>query len=375
MKIVLHLSKKIRMNKSLYHCLPLLLLMVALLPASCLTRDRGSQAPTVMIEDALGRNVALPARIERIVGLRPGALRLLAYMGATDQVTGIEQVESGGSDRPYMIAHPELLELPFVGPRGGDNERIIQARPDVIFITYASAAEADALSEKTGTPVVALDYPEIALEPRRLYASLTVIGKVLHQEARADSLIAYVGRMIQDLDARTSRIPEHTKPSVYIGGIAHGRARGITSTHPDYPPFVFVNARNVAKAMDPSRVSSLAGAYIDLEQLLLWDPDVIFIDESGLHMVGQDLKAESALAQSLTALRTKRVYALPVYNSYAANYETALIDSWYVGKILYPEAFADVVVEEKADEILHMFLGQRIFHKIITPDSFTPLLR
>jgi iron complex transport system substrate-binding protein len=351
-----------------------LLLPGILFLASCLPQSREHKVQTVTIEDMLGRRVEVPQEAKRIVGVRPGALRLLAYMGATDKVAGIEQVETGGGDRPYMIAHPELLNLPFIGPRGGDVERIVNTRPDVIFITYASAAEADALMEKAGIPVVALEYPELGIAPHRLYRSLEVIGKVLHKESRADSLAAYISQTIRELDSRTKHIGEHDKPGAYIGGIAHGRARNITSTHPDYPPFVFANVRNAASRMDRSRTSSLAGAYIDVEQLLLWDPDVIFIDESGLNPVREDLKPGGAISNSLTAIKTKRIYALPAYNSYAVNYETALINSWYICKILYPELFGDIVPEEKANEILEMFLGKRMFHEIITPSSFKPLL-
>ncbi|MDR1644408.1 MAG: iron ABC transporter substrate-binding protein [Tannerellaceae bacterium] len=353
------------MNK--HHPLCFLLLAAILLPASCTTPRRDGTGR--IVEDGTGRKVELPARIERIVGLRPGALRLLAYMETTDLVAGIEQVETTGADRPYMVAHPELLERPFIGPRGGDNERILHVRPDLIFLTYASAGEADALAEKTGIPVVALQYPEIGTDPQQLYASLQIIGQVLHKEDRADSLVAYIQQTIRDLDNRTRHIPADRKPSAYIGGIAHGRARNLTSTHPDYPPFVFTHAHNVAAGIDRSRISSLAGAYVDIEQLLLWDPDVIFVDQAGLLLAQQDLK----LAGNLAAVKNRRIYTLPTYNSYAVNYETALINSWYVGRILYPAAFADIVPEEKADEILEQFLGKRLPPRSLTPGSFQPL--
>lgn len=320
-----------------------------------------------------GREVTLPSgEIGRIVGVRPGALRLLAYMGATDKVVGIEQVETGGDDRPYMRTFPELLKRPFIGPRGGDAELIVNTHPDVIFMTYASAADADALQAGTGIPVVTLEYPEIGTDIEQLYASLQLIGKVLHREERADSLTAYIRKTIRDLYVRTAAIDESARPSAYIGGIAHGRTRNITSTHPDYPPFVFVNAKNVAGKMDRRHTSPLAGAYIDVEQLLRWDPDVIFIDESGLDLAREDLKPDGLLS-GLTAVQTNRVYALPTYNSYAANYDIALIDSWFIGKTLYPESFADVTVEAKADEILKMFLGKSVFSEMVAPDSFKPL--
>jgi iron complex transport system substrate-binding protein len=331
-----------------------------------------AQKGAVVVEDMVGRSVGLPAAIHRIVGVRPGALRLLAYMDVADKVVGIEQVESAG-DRPYTLACPELLKQPFIGPRGGDAELLLSVRPDLIFATYLTAGEADALQEKTGIPVLVLDYPEMGTDIDRLYASLELIGRVMHREARADTLTAYIRQTLDELNRRTAAIPASAKPGAYIGGIAHGRARGITSTHPDYPPFRFVHARNVADALDRRLTSSLAGAYVDVEQLMRWNPDVVFVDEAGLELVGDDLLPGTLLGDNLSARQTRRIYTLLPYNSYAANYEIALIDSWFIGQTLYPEAFAGVDLEEKANEILCAFLGQTLFDRLLTPHSFKPV--
>jgi iron complex transport system substrate-binding protein len=203
-----------------------------------------------------------------------------------------------------------------------------------------------------------------------LYAAIQLLGKALDKSHRADSLCSYIQASLEDLQRRTGGIAATARPGVYMGGIAHGRARGITSTHPDYPPFVFVNARNVAAAMDRRGTSSLAGAYIDAEQLLLWDPDIIIVDESGLELVREDLRADGPLAGQLAAVRDNRVFVQLAYNSYAVNYEVVLINSWFIGKLLYPEAFADVDMGVKGDEILRAFLGQGIYERLLTQYSF-----
>jgi iron complex transport system substrate-binding protein len=327
----------------------------------------------VVIEDALGRKVSLSANPERIVGLRPGALRLLAYMNLCDRVAGVEQVEKNGDNRPYLIAYPELLQIPFIGARGGNNELIMSVNPDVIFMTYTSVADADALEKLTGIPVVALKYPEMGLAVDKLFTSLKIIGKIMNKEERADSLAEYIRLSLNDLYHRTSSIDNVKKPTVYIGGIAHGRARNITSTHPDYPPFVFTNAKNVAVAMDRTENYSLSGTYIDIEELMIWNPDIIFIDESGLSLVNNDIRDGGAWVNHLKAIKTGRIYTLPSYNSYAVNYETALINSWFVGKTMYPDAFKDISIEEKANEILTVFLEKPIYNELVTLHSFKSL--
>jgi len=319
----------------------------------------------MVIHDLLGREVSVPKNVERIVGLRAGALRLLVYMEATANVVGIEEVEKRGI-RPYTLTHPELLELPLIGPSmGGDAELICIARPDVIFISYTTIGDADALQKKTGIPVVALECPELDTARDTLYNSLRLIGKILHKEMRADSLISFIENSITNLNTRTLTIPEEEKPSIYIGGISYSGIHGINSTQPFYPPFLFVNANNVASVLNSRLVSHVKGTYIDKEQLILWNPDVLFIDVSGMNLVKQDLAGNSPLHNNLSAVKNNAIHFLLPYNNYAVNYELILINAWYTGKVLYPERFNDISITQKANEILKMFLGKLVYNEII----------
>jgi iron complex transport system substrate-binding protein len=203
---------------------------------------------------------------------------------------------------------------------------------------------------------------ELAVD--KLFTSLKIIGKIMDKEERADSLTEYICQSLNDLHNRTSGVDDAKKPTVYTGGIARGRARNITSTHPDYPPFVFTYAKNVANTMKREDYYSLSAVYIDIEQLMLWNPDIIFIDESDLNLVCKDINDGGAPAIHLTAIKTGRIYTLPSYNSYVVNYETALINRWFVGKTVCPDdVFEDFSIEEKANEILTVFPGKPIYNE------------
>ncbi len=314
----------------------------------------------------LGREVFVPSKINRIVGLRAGALRLLVYMDVTSKVAGVEEYERRGGT-PYALAHPELALLPPVGPSmGGDAELIVRAQPDVIFITYTTTGDADALQQKTGIPVIALECPEFGTARDTLFASLELIGKILNRGGRADSLITWVNNSIVDLNERTAGIPDAERPSVYIGGVPYSGMRGINSTQPFYPPFVFTNAKNVASAIDKRLISHVKGTYIDIEQLMLWNPDMLFIDISGLSLVRKDLERGSALSNQLNALTNNRIFTLLPYNNYAVNYELVLANAWFAGKAIYPDRFRDINIEEKTNEILRVFLGKGIYNEVIS---------
>ena len=105
-------------------------------------------------------------------------------------------------------------------------------------------------------------------------------------------------------------------------------------------------------------------AFIDKEQLIAWDPAVIFIDAGGAGLVTNDLKPGSVLAQNLRAVKTGQVYQVFPYNNYTTNYETVLVNTYYIGKLLYPEEFSDINPEAKAEEIYRFFLGQSVLEKM-----------
>lgn len=333
--------------------------------AGCKHSPPSNQHETTTVTDMLGREVKIPHVINSVVGLRAGALRLLVYMNAVDMIAGIEEAELR-TTRPYLMAHPSLTNLPIIGPSmGGDAELIAKAGPDVIFISYTTHEDADALQHKTGIPVIAVECPEFGTERNILYESLSLIGKVLHREEHADSLISYINQSINDLNNRTADVPVENKPSVYIGGVSYSGSHGINSTQPYFPPFIFVNAPNVASDIDERLVSHVKGTYIDKEQLLLWDPDVLFIDESGLSIAKQDLAEDTPLYNNLKAVKNDSIFVLLPYNNYAINYELVLANAWYTGKILYPGRFKDIDIGQKTDDILQHFLGKAFYQELM----------
>ncbi|HPR60681.1 MAG TPA: iron ABC transporter substrate-binding protein [Prolixibacteraceae bacterium] len=333
--------------------LRLLFLLAVLLLAACQNTNQQNKSGNE-ITDMLGRKVFVPEKVERIVGIRAGALRLISYMNAAQYVVGVEETEKQFA-RPYNMAHPHFKSLPSIGPMmGGDAEMIVASHPDVIFITYTTVGDADALQQKTGIPVVAIDATEMATAADTLFASLKLMGKILNRSTRVDSLITFIKNNIEELNSRTANIPTDEKPTVYAGGLSYSGAHGLLSTHAYFPPFVFVNAQNVLASINLQIVSHVKGTFIDAEQLLAWNPDVIFIDQAGYQLVQADL--ETGWYNNINALKNKRVHYLFPHNNYATNYELVLRNAWLVGKTLYPDSFADIDLNKKFDEISQGFL-------------------
>jgi iron complex transport system substrate-binding protein len=235
----------------------------------------------------------------------------------------------------------------------GDAELILKQAPQVIFWTDTTASEANALQTKVGIPVVVLEYGDLGPNRDVLYAGLELVGSILGRQKRAEELINFIEDTIADLDSRTADLPESARPRAYVAGVSYRGTHGIVSTEPAYEPFLFVNAKNVAGELGFEHIM------IDGEQLLKWDPDVIFVDEGGWALVLEDLeKPEYA---SLSAVSDGELYGVLPFNHYTCNFATVLADAYFIGSVLYPDRFSDVVPEEMADRIYQKFVGAPVY--------------
>ncbi len=332
----------------------------------CKEKSTSEGARTVTITDMAGRQVNIGIPVSRVAAIGPGALRLVCYTGAAEKVVGVEAMEKQwGTGRPYILAYPQLLDLPVIGQGGPDSspdpEALLNAGPEVIFAAYLlDASKANELQEKTGIPVVVLSYGQLGTFDEELMESIRLIGEITGNRERGDEVINYIRNCQEDLNQRTSRIPADRKPSVYAGGIGMKGAHGIESTQAKFPPFMAINARNV---VDEAGIKGWS-VMIDKEQLLKWDPDVLFIDESGLKLVLEDYAKNPGFYNSLKAVRNGKVYGYLPYNYYTTNVDTAIGDAYFMGSVLYPEAFMDVDPKAKADEIYAFLLGVALYEKM-----------
>jgi len=333
-------------------------------------RQRGVAGRTVT--DLAGRSVTVPGTVERLVALGPGALRLVAYLGATDRIVGIEDMEKRMSRevyaRPYACAlRKDFLDLPVVGTSGPgalpDPERIMMCRPDLIVAVSIDPGQLENIQAKTGVPALYLSYGELGVWRDEVRRSLSLLGEVLGRAERAGAINDYVASLERDLRRRTAGVAEDDRPSAYFGGISYKGSHGLTSTEAGYPPGRMAGARNLADGLGRN-----GHFFVDKEQVLVWDPDFIFVDVGSRLILDQDFERNREFYRLLEAPKSGRALSLLPYNYYNTNIELALLNAYFVGKSLYPERFADITMEAKAREIMETFLR-------IRPDQEMPAYR
>ena len=350
----------------------IVLLFSACTPAAAPDGAAGDPAAptqqTLVVTDMLGREVSLEQTAKRVVAIGPGALRLYVYAGNLDYVVGVEQMETGDvSGKPYMLANPDLAKLPVIGQGGPNNapdpEKLLTVNPDVIFSTYATdAAAADELQAQTGIPVVVINYGGFGITSifgENIQNSLLLIGQVIGETSMAEQANVFLRQAQEDLSTRTKDIPDDNKPSVYVGGLGSKGAHGIESTQGQYALLDAIHARNVVDETGQS-----GSVMIDKEKLLDWNPDFLFIDQGGYAAVLEDYQKNPAFYEALSAVKNGQVYSQLPYNYYSTNLDTAIADAYFLGNTIYPEAFADIDPELKADEIYQALLGQVVYDQM-----------
>ena len=316
---------------------------------------------TRMIVDGNGREVEIPYTVESIVCVGVGALRYTCYMQGQDLVVGVEDYETkAGMSRLYNYVNFDRFgSLPVTGTNGEPFvEEIINVGPQVIVMSSYASVDPNELQSKTGIPVVMGPGSDTTLDDKA-YETIRILGELYGKEDRAEELTVYLHGIEKDLAQRVEGIPEEDKPTAYVCGVSFKGAHGFEGTEAFYGPFELIQANNLANT------TGQTGAFdIDLEQVLQWDPQFIFVDFNGMSLINEDYAANPDFYNSLTAVQEGRVYSQISFRSSASNLETALADAYYAATILYPEQFADVEIEAKTGEIFETLLGSNPYNDL-----------
>ncbi|KPA12617.1 iron transporter [Candidatus Magnetomorum sp. HK-1] len=331
------------------------------------------EAKAFTITDSMGRNIAIHKEPDHVICSGAGALRLLTYLQAQDKVVAVDSMETRENFfdiRPYALSNPQFKKYPIFGEyRGNDNpEKIVflEPQPEVIFKTFADMGyNPDELQNKTGIPVITLNYGNLSNYRSEFYRSIHLMATIIGKQKRAKDLILFFNELINDLKTRTKNI--ENRQTCYVGGVSYKGLQNFQSTEPLYPPFLFTQSNNVAC----DEISKhLSHSYISKEKLIDWNPTFIFIDLASLAAdphanVLYELKNDPAYF-NMKAIQTGNVYGVLPYNGYAQNCGSIMANAYFVGKLLYPDRFKDVDVFKKADEIYSFLLGQAVFEKMNT---------
>lgn len=323
--------------------------------------EAGAQSESKQVTDTYGRTVELPQTVESVATVGSGA-RFVVYAGGQDKIIAATDMETEPSPaRPYTVAYAEqFAALPSTSngnhlmETSVDAEQLLELNPDVI-ISSRSAQECDQLQEQIGIPVIGISYQD-QLFSDDVYASILAVGQAIGTEEHAQHVIDSMKGWQADLQERTTSIPDSEKPAVYTGAVNYKGAKSFGGTYAQYAPFMAVNVKNVADE------TGQKGSFdVDLEQLAEWNPDIMFLNAGNMDLMKQDYEANTALFDALAAFQNDKLYTQPAFNFNGTNVEMGICDAYFIGSVVYPEAFADLDMPTMYDEVFSTMLGKNYY--------------
>jgi iron complex transport system substrate-binding protein len=298
--------------------------------AATLALPRLARAATVT--DAAGRAVPVPAKVTRVFPAGPPAAILL-YTLAPDLLLGWPR-----ANRPEELQYllPDIGRRPEIGRITGRGntanlEVALALKPDLILDvgstrpTFVSLAER--VQQQTGIPYALLD-GRLAAIPE----TYRKLGALIGRQADGTDLAAQCDGVLTTVQERIGRIPPDRRPRVYYARGPRGLVTGLGGSI--NVETIELMARNVAGGVHGGL------ANVSLEQVLVWNPDVIVtIDQD----FAGNVYGDPAWA-GVKAVRARRVHLSPKMPFGWVDFPPSvnrLIGLMWLGAILYPQQFPE----------------------------------
>jgi iron complex transport system substrate-binding protein len=291
----------------------------------------GAAAQSQRLTDGAGRQVTVPAKVERVYAAGPPA-SMLIFAIAPDKLIGWTRAfrpNEAAFVAPKYGALPELGRLTGRG-NTANVEVLLQSKTDLVVDAGSTAdtfvSLADRVQLQTGIPYLLMDGRIDAMP-----GSLRTLGRALGDEKRGAQLADYVEAALKDVKARVAQVKPEERPRVYYGRGPAGLQTGLAGSI-NVELLEYLGARNVA-------AESRGGlAQVSLEQVLAWNPEVILTTDPNFYAAIWN----DARWQGVAAVKAKRVHLAPHLPFGWFDFPPGvnrILGLYWAGLLLYPKAF------------------------------------
>ena len=259
---------------------------------------------TQTITDMSGTTVTIPDSISKVVAISPPGTYLLYAIDP--YVIGGLNFPPWENEKRFTIK--AYSQLPVIGGLVGqgrtlNREVLLQVKPD--FILYWAWKD-DATNHQFIESLAPFHFPLVSVRLDSIYDypdALLFVANILNKKVRGDLLATYAKETLAIAKDITTRIPEAEKSTVYYAEGTDGLSTERSdSVHAELIPLAGGSNVHKGKEFDHYGMEK-----ISMEQLLLYDPDVILVKEqSFFRQVYTDPRW-----QNLRAVRNKRVLLIP----------------------------------------------------------------
>ena len=234
----------------------------------------GTSKARAEVTDATGRSLSAPEKVARVFPAGPPAAILL-YTLAPDLLLGWPR-----ANRPEECAYmlPDICARPEVGRITGRGntanlESVLALKPDLILDvgstspTFVSLAER--VQQQTGIAYALLDGRFDAIP-----ATYRKLGELIGRQGETEKYALYADDMLKTIIGRTAAITPSSRPRVYYARGTRGLTTGLGGS---------INVETIELLAQNVAGENKGGlANVSIEQVLLWNPDVIITIDQDL---------------------------------------------------------------------------------------------
>ena len=301
--------------------------------------------------DYLGREVAIPDKVNRIACLYAYTGHVVTMLGEGEKIVAV----NGGLQRDTLLLeiNPTIKKAAVPTRNGELNiEELAASNPDLVFIQESTANDQGEVRklEELKIPYLVVDFTTIKEQQQ----SIEMMGKALGKAERARQFNDFYNESIAQVTERVKNIPENDKLKVY-----HSVNEATRTDSADSLPAEWINIAGAVNVSTGEKLKLVENKYFaSIEQILLWNPEVILVNQDGV----ADYISKSPQWQTLKAVKDQKVYQLPNGVSrwgHPGGLETPLAILW-TSKTIYPEKFKDINIEEITSKFYDDFFSYQI---------------
>ena len=316
---------------------------------------------TRVFTDDCDRQVEVPEKVTTVIA--SGSLAQITIFAIAPET--LIAINGAWSDDAAEYVDQKYLELPEVGSFFGNHdlnyEEIAKLSPQIVLDVGEDKPDMESnledITTKTGIPAIHIDAYYDSMD-----SAFEKMGVLFGKEEEAKALADFC----RDTLAESKETLEKVDKKKTVMYCTQEDGLNVLAKDSYHSQIVDYLSDNVAVLEDPSSQGS--GNEVNLEQMMIWNPEIIIFAPSSYY----DYVADDPAWQSLKAIKKGKYYEVPSgpYNWMGSPPSSnRILGMLWMAKLLYPNE-AEFDLKEKTTEYYKLF-----YHHDLSDDEYNNLLK
>lgn len=315
-------------------------------------------SPPIVLTDALGRTVTLPALPQRVVvagrGVALLADAIYLFPESLERVVAVSRT-SQSPDGDFLALVDQRLPEKIAFETSVGAEQVVTARPDVVVLKPY-------MQEALGNPLEALGIPVVYLSmetPQEYQRDLQTLGLLFGNSQRADEVWDFYQQHLDQVGSALEDLTDEQKPRVLL--LYYSDRDGQVAFNVAPKNWLQTIMTELAGGVPVWTDIELGSGWtkVNLEQIASWDADRIFIIAytANPQQVVENLLQDPQW-QALRAVQEGHLYAFPRdYYSWDQPDPRWILGLRFLSYRLHPEVFPNLDLTAETREFFEQLYG------------------